>query len=383
MVVVAGCASRPTTGPEKRDSTGPGRGAGRLWQFGRVHREIRRAAAPHRGANRRRPSRQCLPPVGTRLHDAAPPPEGHRGESGAHLDPQVRNALCEAAVSLVKSADYTMPARSSSLSIAKATSISSKSTPAFRSSIGHRNGHRHRSDQGRNCRSRRREVALQARRYSRYRRSARMPYQCRGPQHGFPAVAGAHRKDHGAGRTGVRFDSHAYPGYVVSPYYDSMIGKLLVHRPTRAEAIRAMQTALGELRIEGIKTTIPRQLEILRHSAFAAGTVGYEVHRENLARLIGPQVALPQSFAATEPRRLRERQAGGSSRFAMHGCGGRTRVSGGRKLRRFPMTSTSPLSSPAHSESTIRKVAILFAGGPAPAANAVIPPPRHPSCAMT
>ena len=56
----------------------------------------------------------------------------------------------------------------------------------------------------------------------------------------------------------------------------------------------------------------------------------------------------------------------------MRGCGGRTRVSGGRRLRRFPMTSTSPLSSPAHSESPIRKVAILFAGGPAPAANAVI-----------
>jgi len=71
----------------------------------------------------------------------------------------------------------------------------------------------------------------------------------------------------------VRFDTHAYPGYVVSPHYDSMIGKLLVHRPTRAEAIVAMQKALGELRIEGIKTTAGRQQDILRHAAFAEGTV--------------------------------------------------------------------------------------------------------------
>ena len=75
------------------------------------------------------------------------------------------------------------------------------------------------------------------------------------------------------GGSGVRFDSHVHTGYVVSPYYDSMIGKLLVHQPTRAEAIRAMLKALDELRIEGIHTTVPRLVEILRHSAFAAGTV--------------------------------------------------------------------------------------------------------------
>ena len=93
------------------------------------------------------------------------------------------------------------------------------------------------------------------------------------PAHGFQPSPGRINKLMVPGGPWVRFDSHAYPGYVVSPYYDSMIGKLLVHRPTRAEAIRAMQNALEELRIEGIKTTVPRQLEILRHAAFAAGTV--------------------------------------------------------------------------------------------------------------
>jgi acetyl-CoA carboxylase biotin carboxylase subunit len=75
------------------------------------------------------------------------------------------------------------------------------------------------------------------------------------------------------GGFGVRFDSHTHAGYEVSPFYDSMIGKLLVHQPTREEAIACMKRALSELRIEGITTTIPRHLEILNHSAFLEGRV--------------------------------------------------------------------------------------------------------------
>ncbi|HEX5472831.1 MAG TPA: acetyl-CoA carboxylase biotin carboxylase subunit [Lacipirellulaceae bacterium] len=75
------------------------------------------------------------------------------------------------------------------------------------------------------------------------------------------------------GGFGVRFDSHAHSGYVVPPYYDSMIGKLIVHQPTRADAIASMQRALGELRVEGIATTIPLDQEILAHSAFVEGRI--------------------------------------------------------------------------------------------------------------
>ncbi len=75
------------------------------------------------------------------------------------------------------------------------------------------------------------------------------------------------------GGFGVRFDSHAHTGYTVSPYYDSMIGKLIVHQPTRAEAIQCMLRALRELRVEGIKTTAPRQIDILSHPAFQEGRV--------------------------------------------------------------------------------------------------------------
>jgi len=75
------------------------------------------------------------------------------------------------------------------------------------------------------------------------------------------------------GGFGVRWESHAHSGYVVPPYYDSMIGKLIVHQPTRAEAIATMQRALSELRVDGIYTTKPIHQEILSHAAFVEGRI--------------------------------------------------------------------------------------------------------------
>ena len=75
------------------------------------------------------------------------------------------------------------------------------------------------------------------------------------------------------GGLGVRFDSHAHTGYNVPPYYDSMIGKLIVHQPTRAEAIACMIRCLDEIRIEGIKTTIPFHRDVLTHPEFAEGWI--------------------------------------------------------------------------------------------------------------
>lgn len=70
------------------------------------------------------------------------------------------------------------------------------------------------------------------------------------------------------GGFGVRWDSHVASGYVVPPYYDSLIGKLIVHQPTREQAIDTMIRALRELRVGGIKTTVPIHLELLKNSAF-------------------------------------------------------------------------------------------------------------------
>jgi len=75
------------------------------------------------------------------------------------------------------------------------------------------------------------------------------------------------------GGLGVRFDSHAHTGYMVPPYYDSMIGKLIVHQPTRAEAIACMIRCLDEIRIKGIKTTIPFHRDVLTHAEFAEGWI--------------------------------------------------------------------------------------------------------------
>jgi acetyl-CoA carboxylase biotin carboxylase subunit len=70
------------------------------------------------------------------------------------------------------------------------------------------------------------------------------------------------------GGFGVRWDSHVTTGSVVPPHYDSLIGKLIVHQPTRREAIDTMIRALRELRVDGIKTTVPLHLEVLANSAF-------------------------------------------------------------------------------------------------------------------
>ena len=72
---------------------------------------------------------------------------------------------------------------------------------------------------------------------------------------------------------GVRLDSHCHQGYTVPPYYDSMIGKLIVHAPTRAEAIAKMTAALSDLKVEGVTTTAAFHQAVLAEPDFAAGGV--------------------------------------------------------------------------------------------------------------
>lgn len=73
------------------------------------------------------------------------------------------------------------------------------------------------------------------------------------------------------GGPGVRVDSHAYVGYIVPPYYDSLLAKLIVHGRDRDEAIARMQRALDEMLIQGVQTTIPFHQKVLRHPDFLAG----------------------------------------------------------------------------------------------------------------
>jgi acetyl-CoA carboxylase biotin carboxylase subunit len=81
---------------------------------------------------------------------------------------------------------------------------------------------------------------------------------------------------HAPGGLGVRVDSALYAGYVVPPYYDSMIAKLIVHAPTRPEAIARLRRALEEFAVLGIKTTLPLHQKIVEDPAFQAGN--YTIH---------------------------------------------------------------------------------------------------------
>ena len=95
------------------------------------------------------------------------------------------------------------------------------------------------------------------------------------PSNFFPCP-GPINQFHMPGGPGVRVDTHIYNGYTVPPFYDSMIGKLITHGESRDIAIARMDQALEEMVIDGIKTNIPLQLDIMRDSAFQAG--GANIH---------------------------------------------------------------------------------------------------------
>ena len=81
---------------------------------------------------------------------------------------------------------------------------------------------------------------------------------------------------HPPGGPGIRVDSHLYTGYVVPPFYDSLIGKLIAYGEDRDTAIARMRNALSEMVVEGIKTNAPLHQEIFGHSAFRQG--GLDIH---------------------------------------------------------------------------------------------------------
>lgn len=101
------------------------------------------------------------------------------------------------------------------------------------------------------------------------------------PANGFSPCPGTITRYIPPGGPGVRVDTHAYQGCRVTPNYDSMLCKLIVHRPTRAEAIATMHRALSEFVIEPIKTTIPACLSILSHNLFIKGKVDTEFIERN------------------------------------------------------------------------------------------------------
>jgi acetyl-CoA carboxylase biotin carboxylase subunit len=93
------------------------------------------------------------------------------------------------------------------------------------------------------------------------------------PANGFRGSPGTITKLRVPGGPGVRWDSHVYQGYTIPPNYDSMIGKLIVHKPTRDEAIACMRRALDEFVVEGVKTTIPLLRDLFADKAFQTSQI--------------------------------------------------------------------------------------------------------------
>ena len=85
---------------------------------------------------------------------------------------------------------------------------------------------------------------------------------------------------------GIRVDSCAFSGYEITPFYDSMIAKLIVWAPDRAQAIAKMQDALKHFRIEGVKTSIPLQRKLMQNADFAAGKVDTTYLEKHLDRIL-------------------------------------------------------------------------------------------------
>ena len=79
-------------------------------------------------------------------------------------------------------------------------------------------------------------------------------------------------------------DSHSYQGYEISPYYDSMIGKLIAFGINREEAIAKMKRALDEYIIEGIETTIPFHKEVFENELYLAGKTSTNFIEENFSK---------------------------------------------------------------------------------------------------
>jgi acetyl-CoA carboxylase biotin carboxylase subunit len=93
------------------------------------------------------------------------------------------------------------------------------------------------------------------------------------PERNFAPSPGVIQELRLPGGPGVRIDTHVYAGYRIPPNYDSMIAKLIVHRPTRTEAIATMRRALSEFHVAPIKTTIPLQIQIMDNQNFQSGEV--------------------------------------------------------------------------------------------------------------
>jgi acetyl-CoA carboxylase biotin carboxylase subunit len=108
------------------------------------------------------------------------------------------------------------------------------------------------------------------------------------PQHGFRPSPGLLSTWEPPAGAGIRLDSHCFAGYLMPPFYDSLMGKLITHAPTRQEALARMADSLDRFVVGGIDTNMTFLRSVLRHPDYAAVNVNTRWVEENLAALSGP-----------------------------------------------------------------------------------------------
>jgi acetyl-CoA carboxylase, biotin carboxylase subunit len=108
------------------------------------------------------------------------------------------------------------------------------------------------------------------------------------PDRGFMPCPGRIESLELPGGAGVRVDTHAYPGYTIPSYYDSMIAKLIVYAGDRPAALRRSLRALGELKVEGVRTTASLHAKVVAHPVFASGD--FDTHFIEKTKLLEEKV---------------------------------------------------------------------------------------------
>lgn len=114
-------------------------------------------------------------------------------------------------------------------------------------------------------------IAISGKNYEPKKHAIECRINAEDPDNNFMPSPGVIKDLHKPGGHGVRVDTHVYAGYRIPPNYDSMIAKLIVSANTREEAITRMERCLEEFVIDGVKTTIPLQLKIMKNADFRAG----------------------------------------------------------------------------------------------------------------
>ena len=284
---------------------------GRLQGQPRLPREVHPPGPPRRDPGDGRPPRQRGLPRRARLLDPAPPAEADRGVA-LHLHRR-RPAPAHGRGGggggqgdrLRERGDHGVPGRPRQQLL-----LHGDEHPHPGRAPGHRGDHRPRPHRADDPRGRRASRCPSSRRTS---SRAGHAIECRinaeDPAKNWAPASGTLTRFIPPGGPDVRVDTHGYTGYMVPPFYDSLLAKVIVHGRDREDAMNLMLRALHEFACEGIKTTIPFHQELLAHPVFRSG----DYHLDFLEKYMEPDGTLTTPEESRPPGAARahgERQAG-------------------------------------------------------------------------